>query len=125
MYAEITARSNDTHYAYVFATLLKDKAKSGDVFIGVSGSGSSNNTLKTIKQAKQLHITSIAITKKGSPAITQSDLTIGKPKGSLFHNGIIPNGFSSRLVLLEKLLGDPKPILLISPIPKLIIVFLT
>ncbi|MBT4963917.1 MAG: SIS domain-containing protein [Francisellaceae bacterium] len=76
MHAEITARGNDTHYSYAFATLLKDKGRPNDVFIGVSGSGKSDNILKAFIQAKNSKITSIAIAKKGSPAIRYADFAI-------------------------------------------------
>ncbi len=49
-----TAWSNDTHYFFGFAEQLKNLMNSGDVVIGISGSGNSQNVLNGIAYAKSI-----------------------------------------------------------------------
>jgi D-sedoheptulose 7-phosphate isomerase len=49
-----TAWSNDTHYFFGFAEQLKNLMNSGDVVIGISGSGNSQNVLNGIAYANSI-----------------------------------------------------------------------
>ncbi|MFC1682611.1 SIS domain-containing protein [Candidatus Zixiibacteriota bacterium] len=49
-----TAWSNDTHYYFGFAEQLKNLMNSGDVVIGISGSGNSQNVLNGIAHANSV-----------------------------------------------------------------------
>jgi D-sedoheptulose 7-phosphate isomerase len=48
----ITAWANDTEYARVFAEQLDPLIQEGDVVIGISGSGNSENVLRAVRLAK-------------------------------------------------------------------------
>ncbi len=52
--ATMTAWSNDVSYEDVFLEQLKNLAKSGDVVIGISASGNSENVIRAIKYAKEI-----------------------------------------------------------------------
>lgn len=58
----ISAIGNDYGYEQVFARELVGLAKAGDVFIPISTSGNSLNILAAVEQAKQLGITTVALT---------------------------------------------------------------
>lgn len=75
--AEITARGNDRHYAYAFATQLDNYAQADDVFVAISASGNSDNIVKSLIKAKSLGVKTIFIGKPESKAGNLSDLTIG------------------------------------------------
>ncbi len=49
----MTAWGNDTAYEYVFAEQLENLVQSGDVVIGISGSGNSPNVLNGMKVARE------------------------------------------------------------------------
>lgn len=55
------AVANDISYDEVFRFPLKNKMKSGDIFIGVSGSGNSKNVVNAMDYAKSIGGTTIAL----------------------------------------------------------------
>ena len=55
------AVANDISYEEVFRFLLRNKMKSGDVLIGISGSGNSKNVINAFEYAKEIGSTVIAI----------------------------------------------------------------
>ncbi|MCM1218376.1 MAG: SIS domain-containing protein [Lachnospiraceae bacterium] len=55
------AVANDICYDEVFRFLLKGKMKAGDIFIGISGSGNSQNVVNAMKYAESIGGTTIAI----------------------------------------------------------------
>jgi D-sedoheptulose 7-phosphate isomerase len=58
----LTAWANDTGYANVFAGALGTWAKKGDLVIGYSGSGNSENVLNGIDKAKEIGCRTAGIT---------------------------------------------------------------
>jgi phosphoheptose isomerase len=58
---EITARANDTHSDLIFATMLEDQARAGDVFLAFTGSGESKNILNAIIMAKKMGMKTIVV----------------------------------------------------------------
>lgn len=50
--SSLTAISNDYGYETVFSRQVRAKGKNGDVFIGISTSGSSKNVIEALTQAK-------------------------------------------------------------------------
>lgn len=58
----LTAVGNDYSYDRVFARQIEAKGRSGDVLIGISTSGKSENIIEAFKSAKQLGIKTIAFT---------------------------------------------------------------
>lgn len=60
----ITALANDLGYEYVFSSYLTALGQEGDVFIGVSTSGKSQNILNAITTASNLRIKSVFLVSK-------------------------------------------------------------
>ncbi len=58
----LTAVANDYSYDDVFARLIKAKGIKGDILIGISTSGNSQNVLKAIEVANELKIITIGFT---------------------------------------------------------------
>lgn len=60
--AMMMAIANDIGYEDIFAVPLKNKLKTGDIVIGISGSGNSENVVRAFKYANGLGATTIAFT---------------------------------------------------------------
>ena len=58
----LTAVGNDYGYDLIFARLLRGTAKEGDVIVGISTSGNSQNILKAFEVAKEMNVKIIAMT---------------------------------------------------------------
>jgi D-sedoheptulose 7-phosphate isomerase len=58
----ITAYANDVSYEVVFAEQLINHAKPGDVLVCITGSGNSPNVLRSVEAAKELGVTTVAMT---------------------------------------------------------------
>lgn len=58
----ITAISNDFGFNKIFSRQIESIAKKGDIVIGISTSGKSENILEAFKIAKEMKVLSIAIT---------------------------------------------------------------
>ena len=63
--AHITCTANDTDFSQVFARGIEALGVSGDVFIGLSTSGNSENIVKAMELAKSLEMKTIAFLGKG------------------------------------------------------------
>jgi D-sedoheptulose 7-phosphate isomerase len=75
--ATFTAISNDYGYEKVFARQVSGFGNSGDVLIGISTSGNSANIVEAFKTAKELNITTIAMTgSKDSKLSSLADVTL-------------------------------------------------
>ncbi|MEO7142437.1 MAG: SIS domain-containing protein [Bryobacteraceae bacterium] len=58
----LTAYSNDVSYDSVFVEQLKNFANSGDLVMGISGSGNSPNVLRAIEYANSIGCKTLALT---------------------------------------------------------------
>jgi D-sedoheptulose 7-phosphate isomerase len=67
----ITSISNDASFIHVFSRQIAALGKRGDVAIGFSTSGNSPNIIEGIKQAKQLHMTTIGLLGKDGGQVAQ------------------------------------------------------
>lgn len=56
------AIANDIGYDDIFVVPLKNKLKEGDVVIGISGSGNSENVVRAFKYANEINAETIALT---------------------------------------------------------------
>ena len=61
----ITAWANDTEYARVFVEQLDPLIREGDVVVGISGSGNSENVLRAVRLAKARGAKAIGFTGAG------------------------------------------------------------
>ena len=58
----LTAVANDYSYDEIYSRLVKGKARSGDILIGISTSGNSKNIIRAFEQAKSQGVITIAMT---------------------------------------------------------------
>lgn len=76
----LTAIANDYSYAEVFARMLAAQAKPGDVAIGFSTSGNSENVVRALARARELGVARIALTGEGGGRCRElADVTIAVP----------------------------------------------
>lgn len=68
----MTAGGNDIGFENVFARSVEAYGKQGDILVGISTSGNSNNVLIAIEQAKKMGITCIALLGAGGGKIAQA-----------------------------------------------------
>jgi len=61
----LTAWSNDYGFASLFARQVEALGNKGDIFIGISTSGNSENILEGVKKAKKLGLTTICLLGNG------------------------------------------------------------
>ncbi len=77
--SSLTAIANDYDFSDVFARLVRAHAREGDVVIGISTSGTSENVIRGIKAANSLNAFSIALCGEGGKLKDLADLTISVP----------------------------------------------
>jgi len=76
----LTAVANDYSYDEVYARLLRGMGKEGDVLIGISTSGNSKNIIRAFETARDLRITTVALTgETGGVLAGLSDFMINIP----------------------------------------------
>ena len=76
----LTAWSNDTDFESIFSRQIQGLGKTGDVLIGISTSGNSENVLAAVKQAKYKELSTIVFTGRSGGKINGiSDVTINIP----------------------------------------------
>ena len=76
----LTAWSNDADFESVFSRQIQGLGNSGDVLIGISTSGNSENVISAIKQAKYKDLKTIALTGYNPNKLKDlSDITINVP----------------------------------------------
>ncbi|MEG2178646.1 MAG: SIS domain-containing protein [Bacteroidales bacterium] len=76
----LTAVANDYAYNEIYARLLKGKGQKGDILVGISTSGNSENVYKAFEQAKQMGIITLAmIGEKGGKMREIADICLVVP----------------------------------------------
>lgn len=76
----LTAVANDFSYDLIYSRLIKGIGKPGDILIGMSTSGNSENILKAFDTAREKGITTIGMTGEGGGKIKElSDYLIDIP----------------------------------------------
>ncbi|MEW6006650.1 MAG: SIS domain-containing protein, partial [bacterium] len=79
----LTSISNDYSYNDVFSRQVKGLGKEGDVLLGISTSGNSENVLKAFKEARNLKIKTILLTGEKKGKIEEfSDIVIKTPSNN-------------------------------------------
>ncbi len=91
----ITAVANDYSYDEIYARLIQAKGKKGDVLIGLSTSGNSNNVVKAFEQAR----------KQGMIVIAMTGETGGKMKDCCDYLVNVPSKDTPRIQEVHMLLG--------------------
>lgn len=76
----LTAFSNDFEsFSEVFAQQIRAIGKTGDALIGISTSGSSENVIRAVKQAKALGIKTVVLTGRGGKLADIADVVVAVP----------------------------------------------
>ena len=76
----LTAIANDYGFEHVFSRQVEGIGKKGDVFVGISTSGNSQNVIKAFESAKKIGITCIAFTgDDGGKMKSMADLSLNVP----------------------------------------------
>ena len=79
--SHISCVANDYGYEYVFSRYVEAVGKKGDVLLGISTSGNSENVIKAVKTAKEKDIKTIVLTgKTGGQLADLADLEIRAPQ---------------------------------------------
>jgi len=78
--ATLTATANDYSYQDLFARLVRAFGKPGDVLIGLTTSGNSENVLRALQSARKIGVTAVAMTgSSGGKAKEHADILINVP----------------------------------------------
>lgn len=91
----LTCITNDFGYNDIFLRQVEALGRSGDVLIGISTSGNSENVLCAFKAAKELGMTTIALLGKGG----------GPAKEMVDHSITIPSNTTARIQESHILIG--------------------
>lgn len=76
----ITAVANDYSYDEIYARLIKAKGRAGDILVGISTSGNSENIVRAMRQAKLQGMITIALTgEDGGEMRKDADLLVNIP----------------------------------------------
>ena len=79
--SHISCVANDYGYQYIFSRYVEAIGKEGDVLLGISTSGNSENVIKAVKTAKEKGIKTIVLTgKTGGQLADLADLEIRAPQ---------------------------------------------
>jgi D-sedoheptulose 7-phosphate isomerase len=76
----LTAVANDYSYDVIYERLVEAKGKKGDVLVGISTSGNSENVLRALKKAKSLGMVTVAMTGEGGGKMAEyADFLLAVP----------------------------------------------
>ncbi|MEG1498956.1 MAG: SIS domain-containing protein [Bacteroidales bacterium] len=76
----LTAVANDYSYDEIYARMIRGKAHRGDVLVGISTSGNSNNVCRALSTAKEMGLSTISLTGDGGGKMQKlGDIWIGVP----------------------------------------------
>ncbi len=78
----LTSISNDYSFDEVFSKQIKALGKKGDVALGISTSGNSQNVLKALRVAKRQGMVTIALVGDGGKAASLADIALCVPSRS-------------------------------------------
>jgi D-sedoheptulose 7-phosphate isomerase len=79
----LTSVSNDSSFNEIFSKQIKALGKEGDVAVGISTSGNSQNIVKAFEVAKEMGIKTVALTgNDGGTMAKIADLSLVVPSGS-------------------------------------------
>ena len=76
----ITAVANDYSYDEIYARLIKAKGRKGDILIGISTSGNSENIIRAFREARSRGMLTVALTgKTGGKMKNEADILLNVP----------------------------------------------
>ena len=81
----LTAIGNDYGFKQIFLRQVQAQGSSGDVFIGISTSGNSENILEAVSEAKNQGLNTIAMCGEGGVLASMADYALVAPSTSTPH----------------------------------------
>ena len=91
----LTCVANDFSYEHIFSRQLEAHGRSGDILVGISTSGQSENILRAFKTAKDIGVTTVGLLGKGGgDALAQVD-----------HALVVPSDTTARIQEAHILIG--------------------
>lgn len=82
----ITAIGNDFGYEHVFSRQVEGLGRQGDILVGISTSGNSDNIIRAMEEAKKIGMTTVGLLgKDGGEIKNYSDLKLIVPSSSTQH----------------------------------------
>ena len=82
----VTAIGNDFGYEYVFSRQVEGFGRQGDVFVGISTSGNSQNLIRAMQSAKNIGITTVGLLGKDGGLMKDCcDMRLIVPSSSTQH----------------------------------------
>jgi phosphoheptose isomerase len=81
----LTAFANDCGYEGVFARQVQSLGKPGDVLLGISTSGRSSNVLRAFEAAREIGVTTVALTGRAGILADIADRAIRVPADTTQH----------------------------------------
>jgi len=79
----VTAVANDYSYTEIYSRMVKTAGRKGDVLIGISTSGNSENVVNAVKAANDLQMKTIAMTgDSGGKLASDSDICLKMPSNN-------------------------------------------
>ena len=91
----LTCVANDFSYENIFSRQLEAHGRSGDILVGISTSGQSENILKALKTAKDMGIATIGLLGKGG----------GDALAHIDHALVVPSDTTARIQESHILIG--------------------
>lgn len=91
----LTCVANDFSYDDIFSRQIEAFGRPGDVLIGISTSGNSENVLRAIKLAKEMGLVTVALLGKGG----------GPVKDLVDHSLLVPSNTTARIQEAHILIG--------------------
>ena len=78
----LTAIGNDNGYSEVFARQVQAQGKAGDILVGISTSGNSENVLKALNQAKSMEIKTVGLSGAGGAIQERCEVCLAVPSNN-------------------------------------------
>ncbi len=108
----LTAWSNDTEYAQVFAGQARTWLRPGDLLVAISGSGNSPNILAAVKAAHECGATTLGWSGFGGgrlAQIAQHNIVVHKNNMQMVEDAHIVIGHLIFTALLDRLAAEARP----------------
>ncbi len=108
----LTAIGNDYSYAEVFSRPLSGLGRAGDVAIGISTSGNSENVVRAVETARALGMTTVALTgPRGNrlERVAELCVCVPDPHTPRIQEGHILIGHTVCQIVEAELFGDGRP----------------
>lgn len=75
----LTAVANDFGYVHIYSRLIEGTAKKGDVVIGISTSGNSENIVEAFEKAREMGVHTVAMTGEAGGKMAMADFLLNVP----------------------------------------------